>query len=70
MLNPKAQRFRQELISKIRQSTESTFSDFSRLARFLTGNSVALVLGGGGARGISQIGIIDSLRKKVKNLDF
>ncbi len=25
-------------------------SDFSRLARFLTGTSVGLVLGGGGAR--------------------
>ena len=30
---------------------ESPFSDFSRLARFLTGKSIALVLGGGGARG-------------------
>lgn len=94
MLNAKAQRFRQELISKIRAINESPFSDFSRLgkrfsrsklsllrndlkwpnwaayrkpwkARFLTGNSIALVLGGGGARGITQIGIIDSLRKKV-----
>jgi len=70
MLNPKAQRFRQELISKIRLTTESPFSDFSRLARFLTGNSIALVLGGGGARGISQIGIIDSLRKKNIPIDM
>ncbi|XP_076800527.1 patatin-like phospholipase domain-containing protein 7 isoform X2 [Clavelina lepadiformis] len=37
------------------------FSDFSRLARFLTGTSVALVLGGGGARGLSQIGILYSI---------
>uniref|UniRef100_H2Z0E7 lysophospholipase n=1 Tax=Ciona savignyi TaxID=51511 RepID=H2Z0E7_CIOSA len=28
------------------------FSDFSRLGRFLTGTSIALVLGGGGARGL------------------
>jgi len=32
--------------------------DFHRLARRLCGKSVGLVLGGGGARGISQIGII------------
>ena len=36
MLNAKAQRFRQELISKIRAINESPFSDFSRLGtRFL-----------------------------------
>uniref|UniRef100_H2Z0E9 lysophospholipase n=1 Tax=Ciona savignyi TaxID=51511 RepID=H2Z0E9_CIOSA len=38
------------------------FSDFSRLGRFLTGTSIALVLGGGGARGLSQIGIVQSLQ--------
>jgi len=37
------------------------YNDFARLSRFLTGTSVALVLGGGGARGLSQIGIIRSL---------
>uniref|UniRef100_A0A8C2DDX0 lysophospholipase n=1 Tax=Cyprinus carpio TaxID=7962 RepID=A0A8C2DDX0_CYPCA len=36
-------------------------SDFSRLARILTGNAIALVLGGGGARGCSQVGIIRAL---------
>uniref|UniRef100_A0AAR2J0S4 lysophospholipase n=1 Tax=Pygocentrus nattereri TaxID=42514 RepID=A0AAR2J0S4_PYGNA len=36
-------------------------SDFSRLARVLTGNAIALVLGGGGARGSSQVGIIRAL---------
>uniref|UniRef100_A0A7M5WZ26 lysophospholipase n=1 Tax=Clytia hemisphaerica TaxID=252671 RepID=A0A7M5WZ26_9CNID len=33
-------------------------SDFARLARVLTGTAVGLVLGGGGARGISHVGII------------
>ncbi|CAG8445117.1 7489_t:CDS:10 [Acaulospora morrowiae] len=36
-------------------------SDFSRLARRLCGKSVGLVLGGGGARGISHIGVIKAL---------
>src|SRR5262245_55787974 len=33
-------------------------SDFARLARHLCGKSIGLVLGGGGARGICQVGII------------
>lgn len=36
------------------------YSDFSRLARRLTGTSVGLVLGGGGARGISHCGMIQA----------
>ena len=35
--------------------------DFHRLARRLCGRSIGLVLGGGGARGISQIGIIRAM---------
>lgn len=31
-------------------------SDFSRLARVLTGNTIALVLGGGGARWVPRRG--------------
>lgn len=37
--------------------------DFYRLARRLCGKSVGLVLGGGGARGIAQIGIIRALEE-------
>jgi len=36
-------------------------SDFSRLARFLTGSAVGLVLGGGGARGAAHVGTIRAL---------
>lgn len=36
-------------------------SDFSRLARVVTGQTVGLVLGGGGARGCSHVGIIRAL---------
>ncbi|KAJ3157417.1 phosphatidylcholine and lysophosphatidylcholine phospholipase [Geranomyces michiganensis] len=38
-------------------------SDFARLARRLLSRSVGLVLGGGGARGISHIGIIRALEE-------
>ncbi len=31
--------------------------DFKRLARILTGNAITLVLGGGGARGMAEIGV-------------
>lgn len=36
-------------------------SDCARLARRLTGTSVGLVLGGGGARGIAHIGALRAL---------
>lgn len=35
--------------------------DYARFARYLTGNAVALVLGGGGARGFAHIGVIRAL---------
>jgi predicted acylesterase/phospholipase RssA len=37
--------------------------DVSRLARLLSGHAVTLVLGGGGARGFAQIGIIRAIRE-------
>ena len=37
--------------------------DFHRLARRLCGKSVGLVLGGGGARGLAQIGVIKALEE-------
>ena len=39
-----------EVYEKVCEKTVDRHSDFSRLARVLTGNSIALVLGGGGAR--------------------
>ncbi|XP_065179581.1 patatin-like phospholipase domain-containing protein 7 [Sycon ciliatum] len=38
-------------------------SDFARLARRLTGTSIALVLGGGGARGCAQPGVMKALEE-------
>ena len=42
-------------------TTYNVHGDFSRIARYLTGNSVALVLGGGGARGCSHVGMIKAI---------
>lgn len=39
-----------ELYAKVFSRRADRHSDFSRLARVLTGNTIALVLGGGGAR--------------------
>jgi len=38
-------------------------ADFSRLARFLTANTIGIVLGGGGARGFAHIGVIRALKQ-------
>ena len=37
--------------------------DFRRLARFLTGDAIGLVLGGGGARGFAHLGVVRALRE-------
>lgn len=47
--------------NEVKTHQPSIFSDYSRLARFLTGKSIGLVLGGGGARGIAHIGMIKSI---------
>jgi len=36
-------------------------SDFARLARFLTGTAIGVVLGGGGARGFAHVGVLRAL---------
>ncbi|XP_069603791.1 patatin-like phospholipase domain-containing protein 7 isoform X3 [Ranitomeya imitator] len=50
-----------EMYERVSQKPPERHCDFSRLARVLTGNTIALVLGGGGARGCSQVGIIKAL---------
>lgn len=39
-----------ELYQRVFQKPADRHSDFSRLARVLTGNAIAMILGGGGAR--------------------
>ena len=43
-------------------SKPNVHSDFCRLARILTGTSIGLVLGGGGARGAAHIGMIKAIK--------
>ncbi|KAI8887491.1 patatin-domain-containing protein [Backusella circina FSU 941] len=45
-------------------------NDFARLARRLCGKSVALVLGGGGAKGIGHIGIIQAIEEAGIPIDI
>ncbi|XP_016898609.1 patatin-like phospholipase domain-containing protein 7 isoform X2 [Cynoglossus semilaevis] len=59
-----------ELYQRVFEKSPDRHSDFSRLARILTGNSIALVLGGGGARGCSQVGIIRALNEAGIPIDL
>jgi NTE family protein/lysophospholipid hydrolase len=45
-------------------------ADFQRLARYLTGNAIGLVLGGGGARGFSHIGVVHALKEAGIPIDM
>lgn len=45
-------------------------SDFDRLARFMTGNALGLVLGGGAARGFAHIGVLKALKERGIAVDM
>jgi len=49
---------------------QTSSADFARLARFLTGSAVGLVLSGGGARGFAHIGILRALEECDIPVDF
>ncbi|KAK6300541.1 hypothetical protein J4Q44_G00286390 [Coregonus suidteri] len=59
-----------EVYEKVFEKTADRHSDFSRLARVLTGNSIALVLGGGGARGCSHVGLIKAMEEAGIPIDI
>uniref|UniRef100_A0A6B2ECE5 Neuropathy target esterase sws n=1 Tax=Phlebotomus kandelakii TaxID=1109342 RepID=A0A6B2ECE5_9DIPT len=59
-----------ELYSKVLQTEPNLHSDFSRLARWLTGNSVGLVLGGGGARGAAHVGMLKAIQEAGIPIDM
>ncbi|KAG9055050.1 phosphatidylcholine and lysophosphatidylcholine phospholipase, partial [Serendipita sp. 407] len=44
-------------------------SDFARLARHICGRSIGLVLGGGGARGLSHVGMIRAMEEQGIPID-
>uniref|UniRef100_A0A8C4WPE1 lysophospholipase n=1 Tax=Eptatretus burgeri TaxID=7764 RepID=A0A8C4WPE1_EPTBU len=69
--------FSRRSLPKLREMYERVFtkspdrhSDFSRLARVLTGNAVALVLGGGGARGCAQLGVLQAVTEAGIPIDM
>ena len=45
-------------------------ADFGRLARFLTGTAVGVVLGGGGARGFAHLGVLRALEESGVPIDL
>ena len=51
----------EQMYARILSHPPDIHSDFSRLARMVTGTSVGLVLGGGGARGCSHVGMIKAI---------
>ncbi|XP_042747028.1 patatin-like phospholipase domain-containing protein 6 isoform X8 [Lagopus leucura] len=59
-----------EMYEKVFAKSADRHSDFSRLARGLTGNTIALVLGGGGARGCSHIGVIKAMEEAGIPIDM
>jgi len=55
--------------STLRPRRPTHVSDFARLARRLCGKSIGLVLGGGGARGLSHLGVIRALEERGIPID-
>lgn len=49
--------------TSVRPQRPAHSNDFARLARRICGKSVGLILGGGGARGISHLGVIRALEE-------
>ncbi|CAH4035121.1 neuropathy target esterase sws isoform X5 [Pieris brassicae] len=70
MFTRKSQYRISELYSKVLMSEASVHSDFSRLARWLTGTSVGLVLGGGGARGAAHVGMVRAIQEAGIPIDM
>lgn len=76
-LRSKVQSIQSDIISKYNLRRVPIYShsyvhknDFYRLARILSGQAVGLVLGGGGARGLSHIGIVRALEESGIPIDF
>lgn len=77
VIRSKVKHIQSELITKYRRRGMPVYannyvhkSDFARLARILSGQAVGLVLGGGGARGISHIGVIRALEESGIPIDY
>lgn len=76
-IRSKVRNIQSELMTKYKRRGMPVYSntyvhknDFARLARILSGQAVGLVLGGGGARGISHIGVIRALEESGIPIDY
>ena len=52
-----------EALATARQTSDAHLDDLQRVARALTGREIALVLSGGGARGMAHVGIFRALQE-------
>lgn len=50
-------------IERVYPTRSQCAADYARLARFLTGRAVGVVLGGGGARGFAHLGVLRALQE-------
>ncbi|XP_076347518.1 patatin like phospholipase domain containing sws isoform X3 [Tachypleus tridentatus] len=70
MFTKKSRSRLKEMYNKLFESAPNIHSDFSRLSRFLTGTSIGLVLGGGGARGSAHVGMIRAIQEAGIPIDM
>lgn len=59
-----------DIYTELARTTPPNNTDFARLARYLTGTSIGLVLGGGGARGAAHLGMIKAIREAGIPIDM
>jgi predicted acylesterase/phospholipase RssA/CRP-like cAMP-binding protein len=57
-------------IERVLPLRQGSLPDAGRLARFLTGHAVGLVLGGGGARGFAHLGVLRALQEAGIPIDL
>lgn len=60
----------EDIYNRLTKTCPSADNDFSRLARYVSGKSIGLVLGGGGARGAAHLGVIKALREANIPIDM
>lgn len=63
-------KYRKNTLPRSQPQRPIAMSDFARLARRLCGKSIGVVLGGGGARGISHLGVLRALSEQGIPVDM
>jgi NTE family protein len=61
---------RNDLFGSHHHLRQGSTSDIKRLARFVSGSAVNIVLAGGGARGLAHIGVLKALREAGVPFDY